>query len=261
MSAQTSTDNQPGANSSSSSSSSSNLLVSLKHKLTKDVDLILASQSPRRREILDMMGITGLYSATPSPLDESSLQASLKADNTPEDYTRNLAEKKAEALAVTLDTKSMTRPTFVLGSDTIVELNGRILEKPTDEEAAFAMLSSLSEAQHKVHTGVALYLVQERNNDSNDTTDGNDSPTNTVVSLVSSFTETAHVTFCPLSDDTIRAYIATKEPMDKAGAYGIQGVGGQFVESIQGDFFAVMGLPMYLVSKTLAGAIQEISSS
>lgn len=222
------------------------LLVSHSHHLDNDdIKLILASASPRRREILNMMGLDGKYEVTPSPLDESSLQQELKEKNSPQVYTRILAEKKAEALSHTLTT---TGTTIVLGSDTIVDLKGSILEKPCNEEEANTMLHQLSNNQHQVHTGVAIYLVQAGGDDGKP-----------VVSLHSSFTDTATVQFAQLSDEDIAAYIATGEPMDKAGSYGIQGVGGQFVSSLMGDFFTVMGLPMHRTSVALTDAIQNAS--
>ena len=116
--------------------------------------------------------------------------------------------------------------TYVIGSDTIVDLEGSILEKPVDEKDAKNMLSRLAGQWHKVHTGVSIY-----------------SSSNQYETPVSSFTETAEVKFADLTPADIDAYINTREPMDKAGSYGIQGIGGQIVECIQGDFFAVMGLP------------------
>lgn len=213
------------------------LLVSHVQHLDVDVKLILASQSPRRREILDMMGLGGKYTVNPSPLDESSLQLLLK-DEDPKEYTRILAEEKAKALAETLTTSV---PTLVLGSDTIVELEGKILEKPIDSDSAVTMLKQLSANHHQVHTGVAIYLVVNKD-----------------VQLLSSFTDTANVYFAELSEEDIKAYVETGEPMDKAGAYGIQAIGGQFVVKVEGDFFTVMGLPMHRVSTELAKAVKTI---
>lgn len=213
------------------------LLVSHVQKLDKDVKLILASQSPRRREILDMMGLTGKYTACPSPLDEASLQQDLQNED-PKVYTRLLAEAKAKALAETLTTAV---PTLVLGSDTIVELGGEILEKPSDNDAAVRMLRQLSARVHQVHTGVAIYIAA-----------------NNEIQLFTSFTDTANVLFADLSEEDIHAYVNTGEPMDKAGAYGIQAIGGQFVVKVEGDFFTVMGLPMHRVSTELTRAILAI---
>lgn len=209
------------------------------------VRLILASQSPRRREILDMMGLRGKFDAQPSPLDESALQVALRSETaTPLDpvaYTQRLAEEKARALADTL-TDTSDRPTLVLGSDTIVDLEGVILEKPVDEADAKATIARLSGRQHCVHTGVALYVVN-----------------NGESSKVVSFVDTAVVTFAKLLSADIDAYVATGEPMDKAGSYGIQGIGGQMVRRVEGDFFTVMGLPMHRVSRELCRAIQSLT--
>ncbi|VEU40539.1 unnamed protein product [Pseudo-nitzschia multistriata] len=226
-----------------------NLLVSLGDKLDCDATknmpkLILASQSPRRREILDMMGLREdkQYLVETSPLDESKLQVELgKEELTSIEYTRRLAEAKAIALAEAhvADRKEMG-VAYYLGSDTIVELDESILEKPKDADDAKRMLNLLSGRQHHVHTGVALYRLDSTNQ----------------ITLVDSFVDTACVTFTDLSDADIDAYIISGEPMDKAGSYGIQGIGGQFVKEISGDFFAVMGLPMHRTSKLVAKALQ-----
>ena len=108
-----------------------------------------------------------------------------------------------------------------------MDLEGTILEKPTNDTSAKAMLRALSATTHQVHTAVALYHVVDQK-----------------YTLIDSFVDTAQVTFVHLQEVDINNYIATREPMDKAGSYGIQGMGGQFVKSITGDFFSVMGLPM-----------------
>lgn len=225
------------------------LLVSLLEKIGLDdsakVRLVLASQSPRRREILDMMMLKGKYLVETPPLDESKLQRELTDKGiTSAEYTCKLAEAKALALAqFHLDEKKKEGniiPTFYLGSDTVVELDEAILEKPKDPSHAKKMLALMSGRQHHVHTGVAVYRLQGKD-----------------ISLVSSFTDTATVTFCNLSPETIDAYVATGEPLDKAGSYGIQGVGGQLVTSLTGDFFTVMGLPMHRTSTLLAKAISK----
>lgn len=221
------------------------LLVSnLKYLGEDGIRLILASQSPRRREILDMMGLAGKYGATPSPLDESALPARLaKESMQPVEYTRTLAEEKAKALAEQLlEESKAVQSTLILGSDTIVDLEGvGILEKPSSTEEAQAMLQRLSGNWHMVHTGVAIYHVEGHKS-----------------SLITSFTEEARVKFAPLSEADIDAYVATAEPMDKAGSYGIQGIGGQLVERMEGDFFTVMGLPMHRVSQELSRAIHQV---
>merc|ERR1712232_405263 len=130
---------------------------------------------------------------------------------------------------------------IVIGSDTIVDLDGNILEKPNDEEHAFDMLTTLSAKWHAVHTGVSIISINSEG--------GTERVT---------FSETSKVKFFDLSSKDIRAYINTAEPMDKAGSYGIQGIGGQMVEMIEGDFFNIMGLPMHRLSKELSKIIALI---
>eukprot|EP00555_Chaetoceros_dichaeta_P013636 CAMPEP_0198261886 /NCGR_PEP_ID=MMETSP1447-20131203/10514_1 /TAXON_ID=420782 /ORGANISM="Chaetoceros dichaeta, Strain CCMP1751" /LENGTH=288 /DNA_ID=CAMNT_0043949943 /DNA_START=258 /DNA_END=1124 /DNA_ORIENTATION=- len=263
------------------------LLLSSMERISQygPIRLILASQSPRRREILDMMGLQGRYHVQPSPLDETALQIQLAEDNNeeggilPKRYTNILAESKARALVesdqLTLasmvtgnddtgapsgsssnasETSIKQITTFVLGSDTIVDLNGTILEKPNCKAHAVEMLRKLSGSWHEVHTGVSIYRVDYSITD--DTTNGT---SNTSISseLVSSFTDTTRVKFGTLGKEDVRAYVETGEPMDKAGSYGIQGVGGQLVERIEGDFFTVMGLPMHRLSMELAKALSN----
>lgn len=212
---------------------------------TGPIRLILASQSPRRKEILDMMGLSGRYTVIPSPVDESELQR-LNQNLEPMLYTRKLAEGKAFALASTLlvnHEEHLAAETFFLGSDTIVDLDGVILEKPKDRDDAISMLRKLSGQWHQVHTGVAIYkIIQGLSPSSN-------------PELVTSFTETTRVKFADLSEQDILSYVSTAEPMDKAGSYGIQGIGGQLVERIDGCYFAVMGLPMHRTSRALASAL------
>ena len=236
------------SDSASSSSSEGNLLLSKFDALSNDGPnrLILASQSPRRREILDMMGLSNRYTVTFSPLDEEALQVELaNTPISPTEYAKKLAESKAYALAEHMANSQQSydhEASFILGSDTIVDKDGAILEKPKSEEQAIEMLSTLSNSWHEVHTGVAIYKM-------------NHSDSNNTIELLSSFTETAKVKFTNLSEKDIHAYVKTGEPMDKAGSYGIQGIGGQMIECMEGDFFTVMGLPMHSLSKELAKAL------
>ena len=221
------------------------LLLSKLNAITLEgpTKLILASQSPRRREILDMMGLRGRYTVQFSPLNEEALQEELaEKDLTPQEYTSILAQEKAKALAEALvgDDYSPDDTIYILGSDTIVDYDVHILNKPQNETQAIEMLSQLSGNYHYVHTGVAIYKLEASNTEISS------------VTLADSFVETAKVKFATLSVADIKAYVNTGEPMDKAGAYGIQGIGGQMVEEMQGDFFTVMGLPMHSLSKCLA---------
>lgn len=185
--------------------------------------VVLASASPRRCEILKNIGMD--FSVVASDVDESGV----KSEGVPiELYVQELALLKAADVS-----KKITAPgnTLVIGADTVVVSEGRILGKPADEKAAFEMLKSLSGKTHQVYTGFAV--VKKENGM---TTCGH---------------ECTNVTFCELNDDSIREYIATNEPMDKAGSYGIQGRGSLFVEGISGDYFNVVGLPAKRLVETM----------
>jgi len=171
--------------------------------------VVLASQSPRRRELLRLIGIA--HDVVPADLDESLLPG-----EEPVAHAERLARAKAAAVS------AMHPHAAVIGADTIVVLDGDILGKPADHADAMRILRRLSGRTHTVHTAVAVAR------------DGQ----------VESGVESVEVTFRPLSDAQIAAYVATGEPMDKAGAYGIQGYGAVIVERVHGDYFAVMGLAL-----------------
>lgn len=173
------------------------------------VRVILASQSPRRRELLTLVGIT--HDVLPADIDESAWPG-----EEPVPHCERLARSKAETLA------SQHPEAVVIGSDTIVVVDGDILGKPGSREEAIAMLTRLAGRSHVVHTAVAVAHQGE----------------------VRSGVESVGVTFRELSPELIAAYVDTGEPMDKAGAYGIQGYGATIVERVDGDYFAVMGLPL-----------------
>ena len=177
--------------------------------------LILASASPRRRQLLEMLGIDVIV--RPSHIPEVHA-----AGETPRAYTERLARDKALGVAGNL----------VLAADTTVVLDGALLEKPVDVEDAVRMLRLLQGRTHEVVTAVAL----------------------AAGGTVSQATDVTRVTFGAADDELLRAYVATGEPMDKAGAYGIQGYGAALIERIDGDFFGVMGLPLRLVLRLLEGA-------
>jgi septum formation protein len=236
------------------------------------IRLVLASQSPRRKEILDMMGLENLYEIMPSPVDESKIQKQLRrsasnSENTtictdakvdPVVYARTLAEQKALAVAREFSLlpvyDSVGQPLLILGSDTIVVMSDgsnattAILEKPTDRNDAIEMLRLIQDRSHTVFTGVSLVRIMPTANTENHPPEGSDQMLER-VQVVKSFVETAQVNICRMSETDIERYVATGEPMDKAGAYGIQGIGGQIVSSIQGDFFTVRWL-CYCVSET-----------
>lgn len=192
-------------------------------KLPNQTKLVLASKSPRRRELLGEMGLT--FEIVTCETDES-----YPGEMHPRDAARFLSEKKARAVAKLVD-----EHTIVLASDTIVELDGVPFGKPAHEGDAHRMLAALSGRHHAVHSGVCVMLG------------------NKVLSGVDS----TEVYFVKMSDADIDWYISTQEPMDKAGAYGIQGLGGRFVSHIEGEMDTVIGLPCKLVAKLLAELTNE----
>lgn len=185
-------------------------------------EFILASGSPRRRELLSAVGMD--FEVVVSEADENSLSK----DAPVEIYVQELALLKAAAAAKRVLKK---RNSLIIAADTIVTLDGKILGKPYDEDDAFNMLKALSGRTHEVFTGYCVMRIR----------DGF-----TVCNRVRT-----EVTFKALDDEKIRSYIKTKEPMDKAGAYGIQGLGALMVEKINGDYFNVVGLPVSALSDTL----------
>lgn len=181
--------------------------------------IILASQSPRRKELLDRMGIQDFETISPN-VDESAFHGL-----PPEELVRRLSAEKAAAVA-----GKVGKDAIVIAADTVVALEGAVLGKPADELDAFKMLSALSGVRHQVYTGVTVCRGGEK--------------------------QTAHevtdVTFRELSEREIEDYISTGEPMDKAGAYGIQGYGALLIQGISGDYYNVMGLPVCRLSGMLS---------
>lgn len=177
-----------------------------------DRTVILASASPRRRELLAT--ILPEFQVRVSAADET-----LPPDIAPEEAVRLLARKKAEAV---LALEPNREKILVIGSDTVVALGKTILGKPHSREECTAMLRALSGREHAVHTGVALLW------------EGG----------CRVFGETTRVEFWPLTEEEIAWYASTPEPYDKAGGYGIQGLGSVLVKRIDGDYFTVMGLPV-----------------
>lgn len=172
--------------------------------------IILASGSPRRRELLELLNVNPLeiIPAAGAELPHPELTAA--------ELVRELARAKAAEVA------RDNPDAIVIGADTVVSVDGTVLGKPADEADAARMLSLLSGRGHEVFTGVAVIKS----------------------GAVQSFTERTAVHFRELSTEEIAAYVATGEPLDKAGAYGIQGLGSLFISGIEGDYFNVMGLPL-----------------
>ncbi len=181
--------------------------------------LILASQSDRRAELLKQVGID--FEIIPGDFDEDSI----KIDD-PIEFVETLALKKAESIPCT-DTER--RP--ILGADTSVVIDGHILGKPRSAEEARKYLRLLSGRAHNVYTGICIYCPWDKR------------------SMVSHKVTT--VVMDRLSEEDIEFYIGTKEPFDKAGGYGIQGIGARYIKEIHGDYFNVVGLPIHLVCKML----------
>lgn len=187
--------------------------------------LVLASASPRRVELIrDNLGL--VVEVCPSRFEENLCKSDY-ADAAA--YCQETARRKAEEVAARCCSRNCGRAQLVIAADTVVSLAGRVLEKPRDADHAFAMLRELSESDHQVVTAVAFMLVPAEG----------DQPVREHA-----FTETTRVRFSKLSDSVINDYIQSGEPMDKAGAYGIQGRGGAFVQRIEGCYFNVVGLPL-----------------
>jgi len=180
--------------------------------------LILASTSPRRRELLGLLGLP--FEVVASRYDEDSLAP---RDLTPGEYVTRLAAGKASEVAARTGGDAL-----VIGADTTVILDGATLNKPADAEDACRMLRLLSGRTHQVYTGLCLIAVQGG-----------------VAGTVQTDHTVTDVTFNTLADETIAAYVETGEPLDKAGAYGIQGKALSFIPSIKGDYFNVVGLPLH----------------
>ncbi|CDA92219.1 septum formation protein Maf [Ruminococcus sp. CAG:563] len=171
--------------------------------------IILASASPRRKELMELAGYD--FEVICADIVEVVPEEAM-----PQEVVMSLALQKAQAVA------AEHKEAVVIGSDTVVALDGKILGKPHSEQEACEMLRSLSGRTHKVFTGVAIVCGGK----------------------VKNFFDETDVEFYSLGDDEIKKYVATGEPTDKAGAYGIQGKGSVLVKRINGDFFSVMGLPI-----------------
>jgi len=194
----------------------------------KQVDFVLASNSPRRKEILS--NILGLkVRIVPSTFEENLDKSKFG----PQDYVKENARQKSLEVWKRLSSAG-DRPGMVVGGDTVVVYQGEILEKPLDHAHAFRMLRMLSGKDHKVYTGVTL--IYGENDDVKE----------------HCFVEETSVSFAALSDADIEAYIESGEPMDKAGGYGIQSLGGCFVTGIQGCYYNVMGFPLHSFCRELS---------
>lgn len=176
--------------------------------------IVLASASPRRKELLEQIGI--FFEIQPAKGEE------IITGNTPSQIVEELSCQKASEVAE----KNREDGTLIIGSDTVVSYEDKIMGKPKDEEDAARMLRKLSGNVHHVYTGVTAILWKKGQK------------------RKVTFSEKTEVVFYSISEEEIKEYISTGEPMDKAGAYGIQGIGGKFIREIRGDYNNVVGLPV-----------------
>ncbi|MGR5176795.1 Maf family protein [Vibrio parahaemolyticus] len=184
---------------------------------TSHSNIVLASTSPRRRELLSQLGYQ--FSQVSPDIEEQK-----HVDETAPQYVERLSREKAQA-----GLKLSPEESLVIGSDTVVVLNGQVLEKPDHFEDAKAMLSDLSNQKHQVLTAVTVASKNKQ----------------------ASVVVTTDVWFKTLSEQEIEQYWLSGEPQDKAGSYGIQGLGGRFVTRIEGSYYAVVGLPLYETDQLL----------
>jgi septum formation protein len=180
--------------------------------------IVLASTSPRRRELLELLGLS--FHIIPPTCEER-----LSPNLSPSEQAQQLAQDKAQSVA------HQRSQDIVIGSDTVIEIEGKLLGKPENIQEAKTMLRSLRGKYHQVHTGVAI--IHQANK----------------VSI--NFVETAQVWIASFDEHTLKTYLDTEESMGKAGAYSIQGEGAQFIEKIEGDYPTIVGLPLWRTAKIL----------
>ena len=185
---------------------------------------ILASASPRRQELLTK--IVEDFTVVVSNFDEERV----KFNGDVEDYVKTLAKGKAQEVASRADKDSI-----IVAADTIVVIDGKVLGKPNNEDDAYNMLKLLSNKVHRVYSGIAVI--------------------NTTNNIIKNEAICTEVKFSELTHEDIRNYINSKEPLDKAGAYGIQGLGALFVEKINGCYYNVVGLPLNMLNKIIKEVI------
>jgi len=182
------------------------------------MQIVLASTSPRRQELLELLGLT--FHIIPPTCEEQ-----LSPNLSPSEQTRQLARDKAQSVA------DEHPQDIVIGSDTVVEIEGKLLGKPENMQEAETMLRNLRGRYHQVHTGVAI--IHQANKTS------------------INFVETAHVWITSFDESALQSYLATEESLGKAGAYSIQGEGAQLIEKIEGDYPTIVGLPLWRTAKIL----------
>ncbi|MBE5905913.1 MAG: septum formation protein Maf [Lachnospiraceae bacterium] len=191
-------------------------------------NIILASGSPRRKDLLTQIGVE--FEVCPAKGEEKI------GNESPEEAVKLLASQKAQEVYLSYigEGKLPQGDTWFIGADTVVAYQNKILGKPKDEEEAFSMLHMIQGKGHQVHTGVCIIEVKA-----------------TGGVKMETFCETTQVNLYSMTEEDIRDYIRTKEPMDKAGAYGIQGYFAQYIKGISGDYNNVVGLPVGRIGKLL----------
>lgn len=216
------------------------MLEPFKHFLGRK-KLVLASGSPRRKEILEknlglrIQIVSSGFEETPEGM--KNRKEKFTNFSSPAAYAVETSRLKVVDVVENV-VDGLEDWFLIVGADTVVEMNGKIFEKPVDKKHAFEMLKELSNSCHKVNTGVTIALRNTTNNSSSDKANV----------LYHSFHETSQVIMANLSDQVINAYIETGEPLDKAGSYGCQALGCSLVQAINGDFFNVMGFPAHKFS-------------
>ncbi|WP_054950591.1 Maf family protein [Numidum massiliense] len=201
--------------------------------IVPNIRVILASSSPRRQELLQSLGVS--FDVQPPQVTEDYVRAL-----SPPEIVEDLSRRKALAVARTLQADQAPGDALVIGSDTVVVLDGDVLGQPADAREAQQMLARLQGRGHRVYTGLALITT---------CTDGKVVEEKSYVGH-----RCTEVYMRQLSEAEIDRYVATEEPLDKAGAYAIQGFGATFVDKIVGDYFTVVGLPLTLLAKLLRRA-------
>lgn len=197
--------------------------------------LILASQSPRRKALLAQLGYQFITQA-------ADINEAVRCNENAKDYVVRLAKEKAQAIFLALPIQQQAQ-SIVIGSDTSVVIEGEILGKPANEAECIATLLRLSNKQHQVLTAIAVVTQDKKSQDQRN----QDQRNKTLSKLIET-----QVQLKTLTVDEIKRYWHTKEPYDKAGSYAIQGLGGQFVTTINGSYSAVVGLPLYETVQLLA---------
>lgn len=193
--------------------------------IDQQIPIILASASPRRSELLKQAGFS--FTVVPSTIEET------RTETVPGQLAEDLAFQKANDVYETVKGNYTDQDFMVIGADTIVYYDGEVLGKPADEQEAFDMLKLLSDRTHQVYTGLVIILKKDGEKQ---------------IHLLHERTD---VTFYPISDEELKDYIATGDPLDKAGAYGIQGAFAVHVKEIKGDYNNVVGLPIARLYQTI----------